>query len=429
VVRRRQFVAQPQFRDELAGIVSAAGSKPGKGLAVGLGRSYGDSGLNPDGAVIAMRSLDRVHGFDRDAGIVRAEAGLSLDALIRIVLPHGFFPPVVPGTRFVTLGGAVANDVHGKNHHRAGTFGCHVRRLLLRRTDGSAHELTPGDPSGLFEATIGGLGLTGVVEWVELALARVPSALIDAETIAFGSLADFFTLSAASEATHEYSVAWVDCTRGKADLGRGIFSRGNHAAAGGLEPHAATMRASIPLELPRFTLNAVTLKAFNALYYAANRARAGSRAVHYAPFFFPLDAIGHWNRLYGRTGMYQYQCVVPPGSAADAVAELLSQIAGSGEGSFLAVLKTFGARPSPGLLSFPREGTTLALDFRNRGDVTLALLARLDAVVREAGGRLYPAKDGRIPAAMLAAGYAALDEFTSYIDPGLSSAFWRRTRP
>jgi FAD/FMN-containing dehydrogenase len=432
VVRAAHDVARPRFQDELGAVVAKTATRPGRALAVGLGRSYGDSSLNPGGAVIAMSSLDRIDSFNCTTGVVRADAGVSLDTLIRVGLPRGFFPPVVPGTRFITLGGAIANDVHGKNHHRAGTLGNHVRRLALRRTNGDVHELYPNHPSGLFEATLGGLGLTGIIEWAEIALNRVPSSAIDAETIAFDSLSDFFALARESEPSHEYTVAWIDCTGLGRSLGRGIFTRGNHASEPSADVRQARGRVpccAIPFECPAFTLGPLTLKVLNNAYFAMNKARAGKRRVDYGSFFFPLDGIAHWNRLYGRPGMYQYQCLVPPGTAPDAVAELLSQIAKCGEGSILAVLKTFGDQPSLGLLSFARPGTTLALDFRNRGQSTLTLLARLDAVVREVGGRLYPAKDGRIPAAMFAASFPRLSEFIPHVDPGLSSAFWRRVKP
>jgi L-gulonolactone oxidase len=429
VMRARHFVASPRFRDELPQLVAGVGREGKKALAIGLGRSYGDSGLNPDGAIIDMRAVDRVHTFDRKQGVFRADAGLSLDELIGIAAPLGFFPAVVPGTRFVTLGGAVANDIHGKNHFRAGAFGRHIRRLSLRRTDGSRIELGPDDETGLFAATLGGLGLTGVIEWVELTLKKVPSSFIDAEDIAFGSLDEFFSIADESDATHEYTVAWVDCTRSGGALGRGIFSRGNVAPVGGYVSKAAHGRLRIPVEFPRYALNSLSLRAFNNLYFAAKRARAGKTRIHCAPFFFPLDAMRDWNRLYGRSGMYQYQCVVPSSARADAIGELLNTIASSGQGSFLAVLKTFGSLTSPGMLSFPREGVTLALDFSNRGAQTLSLLDRLDETVRAAGGRLYPAKDGRISAAMFAAGYPNLPEFTKHLDPGLSSSFWRRVHP
>ncbi|MDB5448965.1 MAG: FAD-binding oxidoreductase [Phenylobacterium sp.] len=428
VVRARQDVARPHWRDQLGQAVDEAGARPGGGLAVGLARSYGDSGLNSGGAVIAMSGLDRVHGFDPATGVLRADAGMSLDALISLALPHGWFPAVVPGTRFVTLGGAIANDVHGKNHHEAGTFGRHVRRLALHRTDGSVQELSPDDPTGLFAATIGGLGLTGVIAWAELQLSPRAGAFLDSEDIAFRGLDAFFALSEESVRTHAYTAAWVDCTGQGRKLGRGIFSRANPSS----DPRGTLHRAprlSILLDAPSALLNPLALRTFNAGYFALKAARAGRRLAHYDSVFFPLDAIGDWNRLYGRAGFYQYQCVVPPASARDAVAELLGQIAASGEGSVLAVLKTFSDLPSPGLLSFPMEGTTLALDFRNRGEPTLKLFDRFDAIVREAGGRLYPAKDGRIGADMFQAGYPQLAAFAPHVDPGLTSNFWKRVKP
>jgi len=422
VLRAPCDLARARFRSDLLALVTA---RHDNGLlAVGLGRSYGDSGLNPGGDVIAMSGLDRVVSFDRETGVIRTEAGLALDDLIRICVPHGLFPPVVPGTRFVTLGGMVANDVHGKNHHGAGTFGRHVRWLRLRRTDGSIHDLGPDNLSGLFAATIGGLGLTGIIEQVEIQLKKA-GAYLEAEHIAFTSLSDFFELSRDYAVTHEHTVAWIDCCDRK---GRGIFSCANPASDPRRTLHGASGLA-FPMEAPSFTLNALTLKAFNILYFNAMKMSTSPKLVHYAPFFFPLDSIRNWNRLYGRKGMYQYQCAIPTERAQDAVAEILAQIAQSGFGSFLAVLKTFGDKPSPGLLSFPIPGATLALDFRNRGAETLALMGRLDAVVTEAQGRLYAAKDGRIDAEVFASGYPNLAAFAAHVDSGMSSAFWRRIRP
>ncbi|MGO9388620.1 FAD-binding oxidoreductase [Rhodoblastus sp.] len=422
ILRAPCNLAHPRFRDDLPGLVEE--QRENSLLAVGLGRSYGDSGLNCGGNVIAMRGLDRVTAFDADAGVIRADAGLSLDQLIRICVPHGLFPPVAPGTRFVTLGGMVANDVHGKNHHRAGTFGSHVRWLRLRRTDGSIHDLCPDDKSGLFAATIGGLGLTGVIEQVEIQLKKA-GAYLESENIAFDNLADFFQLALEFSANHEYTVAWVDCANSK---GRGVFSCANQASNPRRTLHGKK-GVRFPVEAPSFALNSMTLKAFNALYFNALRMTAHRQIVHYAPFFFPLDAILNWNRLYGRRGMYQYQCALPTEHAQDAVAEMLVQIAKSGLGSFLAVLKTFGDKPSPGLLSFPLPGATLALDFQNHGDVTLALMKRLDTIVAEARGRLYPAKDGRIGSELFASGYPELSTFAAHVDPGMSSTFWRRVHP
>ena len=426
VLRARHAVARPQWRDELSALVAEGSAADRKLLAVGLGRSYGDSGLNPDGAVIAMPGLDRAIAFDPVTRLLRADAGISFDALLRLLVPRGFFLPVKPGTRFVTLGGAIANDVHGKNHHGAGTLGRWVRRLGLVRSDGSETQLGPDDVSGLFVATIGGLGLTGVIAWAELEVIPIASAMMDVETVPFSGLDEFFALAAESDVAFDYTVAWVDCLAKGSALGRGIFSRARHAAAGPLTAGKTGQGPSLPCDLPAFMLNGMTVRAFNALYYWNGRCKTGRATIPYTPFFYPLDAIGGWNRLYGRRGLYQYQSVVPPETARDATRAMLEAISAAGQGSFLAVLKTFGAKPSPGMLSFPRPGTTLALDFANRGVSTLALMERLDAIVREAGGRLYPAKDGRIPAAMFRAGYPNWEDFARHVDPSFSSAFWRR---
>lgn len=417
-------VARPAFPDELVALVKQGAEPPHGLLAGGLRRSYGDSCLNDGGALIEMTGLDRFIRFDRSSGLLEAEAGVSLAEILKLAIPAGFFLPVTPGTKFVTLGGAIANDVHGKNHHRAGTFGRWIRNLSLLRSDGSEHVLADDDSTGLFAATVGGLGLTGVITRATLQLVPIASSNMAAETIPFGNLGEFFALSAQSDASHDYTVAWIDCLAKGDNLGRGIFTRARHASDGELlvKPPGGP---AVPFDAPGILLNRLSIAAFNEAYFRlAGRARQDT--VSYAPFFYPLDAIGGWNRLYGSRGFYQYQSVVPPGLAADATAEMLRTIAGAGQGSFLAVLKTFGDVASPGLLSFPRQGTTLALDFANRGGSTLALLDKLDAIVREAGGRLYPAKDGRLPPAMFRAGYPALDRFTPQMDPGMSSTFWRR---
>ncbi|MFZ2005475.1 MAG: FAD-binding oxidoreductase [Stellaceae bacterium] len=426
VLRARHAVARPHWRDELPALLKEGTEAGRKLLAIGLRRSYGDSGLNPDGAVIDMAGLDRAIAFDPQTRLLRADAGMSLDALLGILVPRGFFLPVTPGTRFVTLGGAVANDVHGKNHHRAGTIGCWVRRLGLLRSDGTAVELGPDDNSGLFAATIGGLGLTGLIAWIEIEAIPITSAMMEVETIPFASLDGFFPLAEESDAVFDYTVAWIDCLAAGDALGRGILSRARHAATGPLVAQKPRRGPSLPFDLPGSALNGLTVKAFNELYYRNGRRKAGPATVPYEPFFYPLDRIAGWNRLYGRRGFYQYQSVVPPDAARDATRAMLQAISASGEGSFLAVLKTFGDKPSPGMLSFPRPGTTLALDFANRGASTLSLMERLDAIVREARGRLYPAKDGRIPAEMFQAGYPNWRDFARHVDPGFSSGFWQR---
>ena len=416
-------VARPSFPDELDSL--RRGSELPNGLlAGGLRRSYGDSCINDGGALIDMTGLDRFVSFDRSTGVLEAEAGVSLADVLKLGIPHGYFLPVTPGTKFVTLGGAIANDIHGKNHHRAGTIGRWIRNFTLLRSDGSARVVDRDDTTGLFAATIGGLGLTGVITRITLELMPIASSNMSVQTIPFGSLREFFALAAESDATHDYTVAWIDCLAKGDKLGRGIFTRANHSRDGDLRISSARGPA-VPFDAPGFLLNRLSISAFNEVYFRlAGRPRRAT--VSYHPFFYPLDAIGGWNKLYGPRGFYQYQSVVPPAVAAGATAEMLRMIADAGQGSFLAVLKTFGAGPSPGLLSFPMQGTTLALDFANRGSTTLSLLDKLDAIVREAGGRLYPAKDGRLAPAMFRAGYPALDPFKAHMDPGMSSTFWRR---
>ncbi|MEX0644336.1 MAG: FAD-binding oxidoreductase [Parvularculaceae bacterium] len=426
VVRAEHAVVAPRHRDEIRAALECATEERSHALAVGLGRSYGDSGLNPGGALIDMRGVDRLIAFDAATGILRAEAGASLWDILAFAIPRGYFLPTTPGTRFVTLAGAIANDVHGKNHHRAGSFGRFVRRIGLLRSDEGVLDIGPNYETALFNATIGGLGLTGIILWAEIALAPIRSSRIEQETIPFGSIDEFFNLAAESAQTWEHTVAWVDCLAAGKNLGRGNFTRGNWAASGPLEVRRARRGPSIPIDAPTFLLNRVTLRAFNEAYWRAQRLGAGKSNVAYDTCFYPLDAIGDWNRLYGRLGFYQYQSVVPPNAEREATRAMLEAIAAAGQGSFLAVLKTFGPLESPGLLSFPMEGVTLALDFPNRGQKTLDLLARLDAIVAEAGGRLYPAKDGRLPAAMFRKGYSAAEAFAKHVDPKLSSGFWTR---
>lgn len=426
VVRTPQRVASPRFADELPGLVAAR--PDGTVLPVGCQRSYGDSALNSNGGLLAMTGLDRFIELNTATGILRAQAGITLAEIARRTVPLGFFVPVMPGTGFVTLGGAIANDVHGKNHHRAGTFGRHVTRLGLLRGDGSRVEAGPDTNAEPFAATVGGLGLTGIIEWAEIRLAQVPGAWLDVESVAFDRLDEFWPLAEASVASHENTVSWIDATANTRRSGRGIFFRANWRHD--IEPAVKGRRAlSVPFEAPRWLLNGVATQAFNRLYDAAQRRKASPRRESYVTFFNPLDGIANWNRLYGRRGLRQYQCVVPPVAMKDAVPALLREIVQGGQGSVLAVLKTFGAVASPGLLSFPREGATLTLDFPNRGEDVLRLFSRFDAVVREAGGRLYAAKDGRMPKEMWATGYPELARFARQVDPAFASDFWRRVAP
>jgi L-gulonolactone oxidase len=425
VVRGPQYVAAPRFADAAPALLRAARSAGLSALGVGLGRSYGDSGLNLGQAVIDMTRCDRVLAFDPVSGLLRAEAGMALGDLIRRVAPYGWFLPTTPGSRFVTLGGAVANDVHGKNHHRAGTFGASVTRLGLFRSDRGYVEAAPGEDTELFQATVGGLGLTGVVLWVELRLAAIGGTRLDQSAVPFPDLAAFFALAAEAQRRFEHVVAWVDCTARGAALGRGVLFRADWRADGRFDLPREAGRRILPVDLPGRALNPLTLRLLNTLYrVAAGRRRTVVR--RYDQVFYPLDAIEGWNRAYGARGFFQYQCVIPPRPGPDAIRALLAEVTGAGEGSTLAVLKLFGDRPSPGLLSFPFEGVTLALDFANRGEASLRLLSRLDAIVAAAGGRLYPAKDSRMPSALFRAGYPGLARFSGLVDPALSSSFWRR---
>ena len=392
------------------------------GLARGLGRSYGDVGLNPGGVLWQATGLDKFIGFDDASGRLLCEAGVSLREIQRMALPRGWMLAVTPGTQFVTVGGAIANDVHGKNHHAAGTFGDHVLRLSLVRTDGTRIECGPDLEPAWFAATVGGAGLTGVIVQAELQLRRVAGPWLDTETIPYDNLDEFFRLADASEDGWEYTVSWIDCLSRR---GRGIFLRANHAPALARSEPAPSGR-SLPFTPPVSLVNPVSLRVLNAAYYALNSYRAGPAAAHYGSFFYPLDHLLEWNRMYGPKGFYQYQSVVPRAAGPAAVAAMLDAIANAGDGSFLAVLKTFGERRAPGMLSFAQPGVTLALDFPNAGARTARLFERLDAIVREAGGRIYLAKDARMPRALFEAGYPRLDEFRAFRDPDIGSALSRR---
>jgi FAD/FMN-containing dehydrogenase len=421
----------PQVEQRVVPLHDRQASLPqfdGLALPHGNGRSYGDSCLSPGGTLLHARGLDRFISFDSAQGTLRCEAGVTLDEIIELVLPQGWFLPVTPGTRYATVGGAIANDVHGKNHHRTGAFGQHVRSFTLLRSDGSYRLCTPeADEEGWFSATVGGLGLTGVVTEVELQLRRVPGPWLDSENLRFGSLGEFFALSRESAATHEYSVAWIDCLATGSRRGRGHFTRADHASLqGSRRPKAPGRGFAMPITPPLSLVNRFTLKPFNALYYWRQPSRSKRSASHLLPFFYPLDGIRDWNRMYGPRGFLQYQCVVPPTEAEAGIAALLDEIARSGSGSFLAVLKEFGDTTSRGMLSFARPGTTLALDFPNDGQPVLKLLERLDRIVDEAGGAVYPAKDARMSATSFQRAYPRWKEFTQFIDPRFSSGFWRR---
>lgn len=414
---RNQTVVPLYWRDAALPLVD------GRMLPRGNGRSYGDSCTNDDGFLLYTRGLDRFIAFDPDSGVLRCEAGVLFSEILDLFVPNGWFLPVAPGTKFVTVGGAIANDVHGKNHHRAGTFGEHVRRFELLRSDGARYVCSETENVDLFRATIGGLGLTGVITWAEFALQRIANPWMMVEYHRFADIAEFMAVSAASERDYAYTVAWVDCAA--RERGRGWFMRANHASADITKgPQAPCRRLSVPFAPPFSLINRASLRAFNTLYF--HRRRPQCTAEHYDPYFFPLDVIANWNLIYGPRGFLQYQCVVPMAHAETSLAALLAEVARSGSGSFLAVLKVFGDRPAAGILSFPRAGTTLALDFPNQGQATLDLLERLDDIVVAAGGAVYPAKDARLKHARFVRYFPRWEAMQAHIDPRFSSGWWRR---
>lgn len=396
-------------------------------LPYGQGRSYGDSCLNDQNILIPTDRLNRFIELNHETGILKVEAGLTLKEVLDHVVPQGWFLPVVPGTQFVTIGGAIANDIHGKNHHVAGTFGCHVKSLELLRSDGSRRICSLEKNGEWFKATLGGLGLTGVIVWAEIQLKKISGPWISRETVRFAHLGKFFELTEESDDKFEYTVGWMDCLSHGKNLGRGVFFRGNHLLLKEVEGKKLKREAikTFPFNAPEFLLNRLTMKTFNTLYYHTHPSKK-SELVHYRPFFFPLDGINHWNRLYGKRGFFQYQCVVPYEGTQSPIYEIIECFAKSGLGSFLTVIKTFGKINSPGILSFPRRGVTLTLDVPNEGKKTLRVLEQLDERVVEAGGRVYPAKDARMSKESFKNYFPERQEFEKYKDPHFSSSFWRR---
>lgn len=424
----KQSVFAPHWRDEVLHDSSSTI------LAIGNRRSYGDVGVNMDQGVIDMMGLKRFISFDRESGVVCCEAGVTLREIADVTIPAGWFLPVTPGTSFASIGGAVANDVHGKNHHVVGSFGCHVRALELQRSSGELLICSQQQNTELFTATIGGCGLTGTIVWVELSLKRITNTTLNVESISYDSFEEFLRLSSESETSHEYCVSWTDCLARGSNVGRGVFFRANHV---GREASYGTPGCihtdwwqhkgrSVPALIGKgFPLiNPLSLRAFNALY---TRVHAGTKSYveTFQKYFYPLDSLSNWNRIYGRRGFYQFQCVVSFANQS-AIADILNHISTSGQGSFLSVLKTMGDTRSPGLMSFCRPGVTLALDFPNGGRKTLNLLSELECIVVEAGGAIYPAKDAVMTADTFRKCFPAIDEFKTHIDVAYSSDFWRR---
>ena len=385
-------------------------------IARGNGRSYGDAAVNAD-LTLSMLGADRILAFDAETGLLTCEAGVLVDDILRTFVPRGWFPPVVPGTRFVTVGGLIAADVHGKNHHHAGTFGAHVDSLTLAVADGAVLECSRTANADLLRATIGGMGLTGVILSATFRMLPIETAYVLQEVLPAADLDETMALFEASR-DWPYSVAWLDTLARGRSLGRALVMRGRPLARHALPAPLARdpLRTvsgglfTVPCDAPSRLLNRVSIGIFNALYYQLGRARGAARPVHYAPFFFPLDGIGAWNRLYGRRGFVQYQCVLPK-TESRGITALLARIADAGQSSFLAVLKLLGPGRA-GMLSFPMEGYTLALDFPLR-DGTLELLDALDAITHAHGGRVYLAKDACCTPERVRRGYPEWEAFSA----------------
>jgi decaprenylphospho-beta-D-ribofuranose 2-oxidase len=401
-----------------AALADLVRSAPSRGIALrGLARSYGDAAQNGGGVVVDMTGRDRILAVDLPAGAVAVEAGVTLDHLMRVLLPLGLFVPVTPGTRMVTVGGAVAADIHGKNHHVDGSIGRHVLAMDLMTADGAVRRLTPEDTPDLFWATVGGMGLTGVVLRVVLRMKQVTSAYCLVDTERTADLDDLLDRMTTGDAGYDYSVAWIDCLAGGARMGRSVLTRGWFATADDLparlrrRPLDFSPRSlgTAPPVFPGGLLNPLTVAAFNEVWFRkAPRERRG-QVQGVAPFFHPLDGVRSWNRIYGGPGFLQYQFVVPFG-AEESLRRCVARLSASGHASFLAVLKRFGPG-NPGHLSFPTPGWTLALDLPAGREGLGELLDGLDDEVLAAGGRLYLAKESRATAQTMARMYPRLDEW------------------
>jgi len=375
-----------------------------EGIARGLGRSYGDSALSEQ--VIESKKLDVFISFDKSEGILHCEAGVSLGEILKVFVPKGWFLAVTPGTKFVTVGGAIASDVHGKNHHVDGCFSDHVISFSLLQKN-EIITCSREENAELFHATCGGMGLTGFITEATFKLRPIKSAYINQKTIKAKNLAAALKLFDKYQ-DYTYSVAWIDCLSTGEDLGRSLIMLGEHANTGGLVSHQDG-KLNMPCNMPSFVLNKYTIQAFNTVYYNKQRKEEVNNTVHYEPFFYPLDGINNWNRMYGKNGFTQYQFVIPKEAGKEGLTEILSAIADSKQGSFLAVLKVFG-HGNENLLSFPIKGYTLALDFK-LNDKLFDLLDRLDIIVRKYAGRLYLSKDVRMSEEMFKVSYPQWQEF------------------
>jgi FAD/FMN-containing dehydrogenase len=409
---------QSDFPAAVAGQHNAA-------IPVGMGRSYGDVCLLDGGNLLLTTGMNRLIAFDPATGILTAEAGITLAQILDFCVPRGFFLPVTPGTKYVTLGGAIANDIHGKNHELAGSFGNHVPCFELVRSDGSRRLCSATENADWFAATIGGMGLTGLITWAQLRLKPIVSRSIDYEGIQYHGIDEFLALK--EQYKHvEYTVSWVDCVSTGKNFARGIFMAGDHSKVPGPLPTTPEPKLSLPFDLPGFLLNSTTVSLFNTAFFHKQIKAHVKTLQDYEPFFYPLDKVLHWNRGYGKNGLLQFQYAIPWEYAKEGTVAILHEIAKSGLASFLAVLKAFGEIPSLGMMSFPLPGIMFALDFPIKANISFPLMQRLGDMTREYGGRLYSAKDARMTPDQFRAFYPNWQTFARYRDPAFTSSYWER---
>lgn len=410
---------------ELSEKLNFAKKNFGTTLPYGSGLSYGDSCLAASDHVIHTKSFDKYISFDSKNGLLRAESGVTFEEIISLILPHGWFLPVTPGTKYITLGGAIANDIHGKNHHQKGSFGLFVKEFSLLRSDLGRIKCSPSENIEYFNSTIGGLGLTGIIEWVEIKLTPILSSQVECFKKVFYNLDEFFALSEKLDKKYEFCVSWVDCSAKGANLGRGVYIAGNFSKNGVLNT-SNKKKFTMPFNPPFSLINKYSTKIFNQLYWFKNSSNEKKYNMSYDSFFYPLDSVLGWNKLYGPRGFQQYQCVIPEINAKEGIHQILDLVSRSGKGSFLAVIKRFGSIPSPGLLSFPIEGITLSLDFPNTDKLSSNLFKNIDSILQSFGGRIYPAKDAHMSSKDFKSSYPLWSELEKLRDPALMSHFWSR---
>ena len=391
----------------------------------GLGRSYGDVCISDNGKLILTNKLNSLLHFDINNGVIECESGVSINELLNLIVPKGWFLPVVPGTSYVTIGGAIANDIHGKNHHKLGSYGNSILSFDILRSNGEILNCSPSENKDLFSATIGGLGLTGLILSVKIQLIKINSPYMSSGSKRFYSLTEFFEMNSEMEKKHDYTVSWVDFNSKKGF--RGIYLYGNHSKKQVSTSSYKTKKFSLtfPFTPPFSFVNNLTLKILNNFYFFLNKDKK-NELQNYRSFFFPLDVLRNWNRAYGKKGFYQYQFVVPMESAEEVMHLVVDELHKNNHIPALSVLKTFGEIESLGLLSFPMKGLTLAIDIQNKGNKTLNLLDSLDEIILNNHGRIYPAKDCRMSSYTFNQSFKDFEKFCKFVDPKFSSSFFER---